>query len=71
MRFGSLSDLEEDLDRMLKIGCHTQFWKGTECISYVRQDQVHTHMIDDTQVYIRNNVIKREYWSTLLHDRKS
>jgi len=26
--------------------CHTRFNKGIEFISYVRQDQVHTHMID-------------------------
>ena len=35
----------------------------TECISYVHQDQVYTHMIDVISEYIKNsvqNVDKRE-----------
>jgi hypothetical protein len=45
--FGWSTDkLKEDLDHLLQVAggfglsCHTRFWKGTECISYVRQDQV-------------------------------
>jgi hypothetical protein len=41
--------------------CHTRFWKETECISYVRQDQVHTHMMDDTSVYPKQYHNEREY----------
>jgi hypothetical protein len=51
--------------------CHTRFWNGTECISYVRQDQVYTHMIGDTSVYPKQCYNEKEYYSTLLRDRKS
>ena len=39
------------------------FKNKIECISYVRQDQVYTHMIDVISEYIKNsvqNVDKRE-----------
>ena len=39
------------------------FQNKTECISYVRQEQVYTHMIDIINEYIKNsvqNVDKRE-----------
>ena len=32
------------------------FKNKTECISYVRQDQVYTHMIDVISEYIKNSV---------------
>ena len=32
------------------------FKNKIECISYVRQDQVYTHMIDVISEYIKNNV---------------
>jgi hypothetical protein len=48
-----LKNLDNVLQRCLREGpgtklenvpfCHTRFWKGTECISYVCQDQFHTY----------------------------
>ena len=48
---------------MAKVGNLLKNLTKTECISYVRQDQVYTHMIDIISEYIKNsvqNVDKRE-----------
>ena len=36
------------------------FQNKTECISYVRQDQVYTHMIDIISEYIKRQCSKRK-----------
>ena len=38
--------------------CHNWFKKKTECVSYVYQAQVHTHMIDFASVYHYNALTK-------------
>ena len=37
--------------------CHTRFNKETECISYVHQDQVYTHMIDLESEHHYNDIM--------------
>jgi hypothetical protein len=55
----------------MKINCHTWFSEETKCISYVRQDQVYTHMIDVmSEISINNNKYLKElnhYIISLLH----